>query len=74
MDELSSLSSTPRTEAEYRAAFNFYMEETQRLLDEMKAEQAEIDHLKEQSLATRARIQSLKAETRAILSRLEAII
>lgn len=74
MADMSSSQSTPHTEAEYRAALSVYIAETQNLLEEMQAEQMEIDRLKEEGRALHSEIESLGSQTRAILSQVEAMI
>ena len=74
MADISSLSSAPHTDAEYQAAISVYITDTQHLLDQMQAEQVEIDRLKESGVRVRAEIELLGSQTREILARLEAVV
>lgn len=74
MDE--SLSSQPILEApaDIGAAIAVYLAETQRLLDQMQADQTDMDRLKEENSILQAEIQTIKSETQAILAQLEAAV
>lgn len=74
MDESLSAQEILQTPSDIEAAITVYLTETQRLLDQMQADQSGSDRLKEESSTLRADIQALKTETQAILARLEAMV
>ena len=67
MADVTSMQTTPQTDAEYEAAIEQMLSEMKHLRTMMDSDQAEIDRLKVET-------QALKAETRAMLTTLKGMV
>ena len=74
MDKMVSSQPTLETITDDETAVDFYIAETQRLLDQMNSDQADIDRLKEDTNTIKAETQVLKIQIRAMLAKLKAVV